>query len=131
MSTKSQPEVVVRTATPNDSSACGQICYEAFSNISAAHGFPCDFPGPEAATGLLSMMFSNSGFSCVVAEADGRSVGSNRPLWDMGRAAQYGTAQRDGASPVFAGGWRQGRIATEKIDLRQLGRIMISNRDQE
>src|SRR5271170_346739 len=77
MSPKSQLEVVVRVATPEDSSACGQICYEAFSTISAKHGFPCDFPGPEAAAGSLSMAFSNPGFYCVVAESGGRIVGSN------------------------------------------------------
>jgi GNAT superfamily N-acetyltransferase len=64
-------------ATPEDSDVCGRICYDAFSTINAAHGFPCDLPGSEAATGLLSMMFSNPGFYCVVAEVDGRIVGSN------------------------------------------------------
>jgi predicted N-acetyltransferase YhbS len=77
MSRETQPEVVVRTATPKDGPACGQICYEAFSAISTAHGFPCDFPGPEVTTGLLSMMFSSPGFYCVVAESGGRIVGSN------------------------------------------------------
>jgi predicted N-acetyltransferase YhbS len=77
MSPKSQPEVVVRAATPEDSSVCGRICYEAFSKLSAKHGFPCDFPGPEATTGLLSMLFSGPGFYCVVAESGGRIVGSN------------------------------------------------------
>ncbi|HVP00031.1 MAG TPA: GNAT family N-acetyltransferase [Bryobacteraceae bacterium] len=77
MSTKSQPEVVIRVAAPDDSSVCGGICYEAFSHISAAHRFPCDFPNPDAAAGLLSMMFSSPGFFCVVAEAEGRVVGSN------------------------------------------------------
>ncbi|MDT7813560.1 MAG: hypothetical protein QOJ42_3476, partial [Acidobacteriaceae bacterium] len=74
---KTQPEVVVRTAAPEDSPACGQICYNAFSTINAAHGFPCDFPGSEASIGLLSMMFSRPDFYCVVAEVDGRIVGSN------------------------------------------------------
>jgi predicted N-acetyltransferase YhbS len=69
--------MVVRTATPEDSPVCGQICFDAFSTISAAHGFPCDFPGPEATTGVLSMMFSRSGFYCVVVESDGRIMGSN------------------------------------------------------
>jgi predicted N-acetyltransferase YhbS len=73
----SKPAVVVRTATPADSSICGQICYEAFSRINGEHGFPCDFPGPEAAVGVLSMMFSTDGVYCVVAELDGRIVGSN------------------------------------------------------
>jgi GNAT superfamily N-acetyltransferase len=70
-------QVVVRIATPEDAPACGQICYDAFSTISGAHGFPCDFPVPEAGIGVLSMMFSNPGFYCVVAEAEGRIVGSN------------------------------------------------------
>jgi predicted N-acetyltransferase YhbS len=77
MSPKTVAAVVVRIATPEDGLACGQICYNAFSTINAAHGFPCDFPGPEATTGLLSMMFSSPDFYCVVAESDGRIVGSN------------------------------------------------------
>jgi predicted N-acetyltransferase YhbS len=73
----SKHDVTIRTATAEDGSACGQICYDAFSTISAAHGFPCDLPGPEVAIGLLSMMFSTPGFYAVVAESDGRIVGSN------------------------------------------------------
>jgi len=74
---KLQPKVVVRAASGDDASVCGRICYEAFAKISSAHGFPCDLPGPDAATGLLAMMFSNSDFYCVVAEAEGRIAGSN------------------------------------------------------
>ena len=77
MSSKVQTGVVIRTATQEDSAVCGQICYDAFSTINAAHGFPCDFPGPEVSTGLLLMMFSTPGFYAVVAESDGRIVGSN------------------------------------------------------
>ncbi|MGO4885061.1 MAG: GNAT family N-acetyltransferase [Bryobacteraceae bacterium] len=77
MPPKTQPNLVLRTAVPEDSLACGQICYDAFSTISAAHGFPCDFPVPEAAMGGLSTMFSTPGFYCVVAECEGRIVGSN------------------------------------------------------
>jgi predicted N-acetyltransferase YhbS len=81
MSPKTQPDVaadvVVRAATPEDAATCGQICYAAFSTINAAHGFPCDFPGPEASTGLLSTLFSSPGFYGVVAESKGRIVGSN------------------------------------------------------
>ena len=77
MSSKTESSVVIRTATPEDSSICGQICYDAFSTINTVHGFPCDFPGPEASTGLLSMMFTTPGFYSVVAESDGRIVGSN------------------------------------------------------
>ena len=76
MPSKSE-QVVVRVATPGDSAVSGQICYEAFAKLSAKHGFPCDLPGPEAATGILSTLFSSPGFYCVVAESGGRVVGSN------------------------------------------------------
>src|SRR5271154_563194 len=77
MPSKSEPQVVIRAATPADGPSCGQICYDAFSKLSAKHGFPCDFPAPEAAIGALSMMFSSPGFYCVVAESEGRVMGSN------------------------------------------------------
>lgn len=77
MSSKAKPEVTIRTATAEDGPACGQICYDAFSTISDSHGFPCDLPGPEEAIGLLSMMFSTPGFYAVVAEIEGRIIGSN------------------------------------------------------
>jgi hypothetical protein len=71
------PSVAVRRATPEDAPVCGQICFDAFHKISTDHGFPPDFPSPDVAVGLLSMMFSHLGFYCVVAESDGRMVGSN------------------------------------------------------
>jgi len=77
MSQKTRPDIVVRTATPEDSLVAGRICFDAFSAINTAHGFPGDLPGPEAGAGLLSAMFSDPGFYCVVAEHDGRIVGSN------------------------------------------------------
>jgi predicted N-acetyltransferase YhbS len=77
MSSHTQPDVTIRTATAEDGPACGRICYDAFSTINAAHGFPCDFPGPEASIKVLSMMFSTLGFYCVVAESHGRIIGSN------------------------------------------------------
>jgi predicted N-acetyltransferase YhbS len=70
-------EVIIRPATPADGPACGQIFYDAFLNISAAHNFPCDLPGPEHAVAILSMMFALPDFYCVVAEKEGRLVGSN------------------------------------------------------
>ena len=70
-------EVVIRRATPDDIAACGKICYDAFSTINAAHNFPCDFPGPEAAFHVIDAMFNAPGFYCVVAESDGRIIGSN------------------------------------------------------
>jgi predicted N-acetyltransferase YhbS len=62
---------------PEDSSVCGQICYDAFSRLSTKHGFPSDVPDAQTATGILSALFSSPGFYCVVAESEGRIVGSN------------------------------------------------------
>src|ERR1700722_12593727 len=77
MQSRAQPDLTIRAAAAEDGPACGKICYYAFFAISAAHGFPCDIPAPEAAIGLLTMMFSTPGFYAVVAECDGRIVGSN------------------------------------------------------
>jgi len=77
LSEQSLGKVTVRLATAEDASVCGQICYDAFNTINQNHGFPCDFPGPEAATQVMSALFSHPGVYCVVAEADGRIAGSN------------------------------------------------------
>lgn len=71
------PAVSIRRAKPEDATVCGHICYEAFGAINAAHGFPPDLPEPGRAIGLLSRSFSHPGLYCVVAEQEGRLVGSN------------------------------------------------------
>ena len=70
-------EVAIRRATPEDAAICGQFCFDAFEAINREHGFPCDFPAPDAAIGVLTMMFSHPGCYCVVAEVDGQIAGSN------------------------------------------------------
>jgi predicted N-acetyltransferase YhbS len=77
MSQTIAPEVIIRSATAQDAPACGQICYDAFTTISRAHGFPPDVPNAGIAAGFLSGMFSDPGFYCVVAESEGRIIGSN------------------------------------------------------
>jgi predicted N-acetyltransferase YhbS len=67
----------IREATPADAEICGRICYDAFKTISEAHGFAPDFPAPEVPTGLLTRMIADPKFYGVVAEIDGRVVGSN------------------------------------------------------
>jgi predicted N-acetyltransferase YhbS len=66
-----------RPGRPEDAPEAGRICFEAFSRISTAHGFPPDFPSAEVGVGFLSMMLASPGFLSVVAEHDGRVVGSN------------------------------------------------------
>ncbi len=69
--------VTLRAGMPEDASACGNICFEAFKSISDQHNFPPDFPSREAAIGLMTSLFSNPDVRSTVAEADGRVVGSN------------------------------------------------------
>lgn len=68
---------VVRRAQPADAEVCGSICYEAFTTLNKKFNFPPDFPSPEVAQRVLSSMFGNPGFFCVVAEEDGTILGSN------------------------------------------------------
>jgi predicted N-acetyltransferase YhbS len=69
--------IELRPGTPQDADICGRICYEAFKTISEAHGFTPDFPAPEVAIGLLTWMLAHPKFYSVIAEIDGRIVGSN------------------------------------------------------
>ena len=69
--------IVLRPGTVADAAACGTICYQAIKSVCTAHNFPPDFPSPEVASGLLSMLLAHPRFYSVVAEAEGRIVGSN------------------------------------------------------
>jgi GNAT superfamily N-acetyltransferase len=78
-----------RPGTVDDAKACGAICYEAFKVISEQHNFPPDFPSPDIAIDLLMMVLSREDVYSVVAELDGRIVGSNF-LWEGDTIAGVG-----------------------------------------
>jgi predicted N-acetyltransferase YhbS len=82
-------DVVLRGGRPDDADRCGWICYEAFKTISERHNFPPDFPAPEMAVGLLSLLLSHNNVYSVVAEIDGNAVGSNF-LWEHDMIAGIG-----------------------------------------
>jgi predicted N-acetyltransferase YhbS len=67
----------IRPATPADSEACGRIIFEAFRGIADRHGFPWDFPSEEAGAQLATTFIEAPSIYGVVAELDGRVVGSN------------------------------------------------------
>src|ERR1700682_1686761 len=67
----------LRPGTPADAGVCGPICFEAFRAIDDEHNFPWDFPSAAVATDVLTMMLSHPGIYSVVAEQDGKVVGSN------------------------------------------------------
>lgn len=74
-------ELNLRPGRADDSGELGRICFEAFASVADAHSFPRDFPSPEIAAGLMSMMLTRPEFYSVVAEEGGRVVGSNF-LWE-------------------------------------------------
>lgn len=80
-STDRQPNAAVeaelRPGTPDDAEACGRICHEAFSAIAARHRFDPEIPSAEVATALVRGLLSHPAFYSVVAEHEGRILGSN------------------------------------------------------
>ena len=81
--------IILRPGTAADAHACGTICYEAFKAIAVAHNFPPDFPSPEVASGLLSILLTHPHFYSVVAEVEGGVVGSDF-LDERSRIAEVG-----------------------------------------
>lgn len=69
--------IQLRSMRPEDVEPCGRICYEAFRGIAEKHNFRKDFPVPEAAIELMRMLLENPGAFNVVAESEGRVIGSN------------------------------------------------------
>jgi len=69
--------ITIRRAETADAAKCGTILYSAFQTVADQHNFPPDFPSVEAATDVVSMLLANSGFYGIVAEDNGRIVGSN------------------------------------------------------
>ena len=67
----------IRRAQPADIPDCARICFDAFTTLNRHHNFPPDFPSLEVAGGIMKSMFSHERFYCVVAELDGKIVGSN------------------------------------------------------
>jgi GNAT superfamily N-acetyltransferase len=69
--------IKLRPGKSEDAMQCGKICYGAFKAIAEEHNFPPDFLSPELATTLLSEFLVHPHIYGVVAELDGRVVGSN------------------------------------------------------
>jgi predicted N-acetyltransferase YhbS len=70
-------EVTLRPAEPADAADCAQIVFDAFGALHDHHRFQRDFPALEAAAGLLNVFIPHPTIWGVVAEIDGRIVGSN------------------------------------------------------
>jgi GNAT superfamily N-acetyltransferase len=73
----STQDVTLREAKPGDVEALAQIVFDAFGSIHDHHRFQRDFPTIDAAMGMMSAWIPHPQVWGVVAEADGRIVGSN------------------------------------------------------
>ena len=93
--------LALRTGRREDAEACGRICYDAFTAIAEQHNFPPDWPSVEIAQAVMTAMLARDDAYAVVAELDGRIVGSNF-LHDAGAVGGIGPitvapAVQDGA----------------------------------
>jgi predicted N-acetyltransferase YhbS len=79
----------LRPGTSDDIKACAGICYAAFGAIADRHNFPRDFPSPEVSEQLIASLLARGDIYSVVAETDGRVVGSNF-LWETAPIAGVG-----------------------------------------
>jgi predicted N-acetyltransferase YhbS len=70
-------DLTLRCGVPADSTECGRICFEAFKSIAERHNFPPDFPSRDVASGLMALLIAHPHFYSIVAELEGRIVGSN------------------------------------------------------
>jgi predicted N-acetyltransferase YhbS len=77
VSTQTTAQVTLRAVEPRDAEACAQILFDAFGGFHDHHRFPRDFPVLEAAVGMMGMSIPHPSIWGVVAEIDGRIVGSN------------------------------------------------------
>ena len=89
--------LTLRSGTMADAQACGDICYRAFATIARQHDFPPDLPSADVGVGLLTALLTRPDVYSVVAEAEGRVIGSNF-LWESTRVAGVGpnTVDPDG-----------------------------------
>lgn len=69
--------LTIRPANTADVEDASRICYDAFASIAAQHSFPSDVASIDAARCLISGLIAHPGFFSVVAECDGRIVGTS------------------------------------------------------
>jgi predicted N-acetyltransferase YhbS len=93
--------IELRRGAAADAGACGRICFEAFKSLADRHGFPRDFPSPEVASALLSMLLAHPRFYSVIATSNGEIIGSNfmgerSPIMGIGPISVDPTVQKRG-----------------------------------
>jgi GNAT superfamily N-acetyltransferase len=69
-------QLLIREATADDGDRLGEIFYGAFESIAAAHNFPIEAIAPEFTRFKVSEMLAGAGFTALVAEREGETLGS-------------------------------------------------------
>ena len=116
--------IAIRRAAAADAAECGRIICEAFGAIADQHNFPRDFPSVEIATRVAAMLIAHPGFYGVVAERDGRILGSNfmderSPIGGVGPITVDPAAQNEGI------GRRLMDAVIERAAVRQLPGVRL------
>ena len=102
--------IVIREAVDADWEEAGRICYEAFATLADRHGFPHDFPTVAAAAEPIRWLIDHPRIHSVVAERDGRVIGSNF-LDERGTISAIGPISVDPAAQDR----RVGRLLMEAV----------------
>src|SRR5687767_12906556 len=115
---------IIRPAAPRDAESAGAICYTAFKRIAEQHAFPPDFPDPKIATGLVADLLSRPDVHGVVAEVDGRVIGSNF-LWEDDRVAGVGPITVDPAAQNSHVGRRLMEVVLERAQDQRIPSVRL------
>ena len=124
MNTTQATDLTLRAGRPEDAEGCGSICYGAFKAIADQHNFPPDFASSEVAAGLMASLLSRDDVYSVVAEADGRVVGSNF-LWENGTIAGVGPITIDPAAQNVAVGRRLMEDVLRRAEERNIAGVRL------
>ena len=117
-------QVTLRRATPADLEPTSRICFEAFNDISRRHNFPPDFPAIEAARGLMEMTLGAPFVWGIVAEHDGRIVGSNF-LWEWEPIAGVGPVTVDPAAQNLSVGRLMMEALMQRVRERRFAGVRL------
>ena len=114
----------LRPGTPDDLKTCASICQSAFAAIADRHSFPPDFPSLEPAEQLIASLLSRNDIYSVVAEADGRVIGSNF-LWETAPVVGVGPITVDPAVQDQAVGRRLMEDVLQRARVRRFAGVRL------
>lgn len=114
----------IRPIERADVDAAARIAFEAFAGIADRHGFPRDFPTIDAAGELVSAFVDHPAIWGVIAERDGRVVGSNflderGPVHGVGPITVDPSAQAAGVGRVLMEAVLERSVGARSVRLLQ------------